>query len=68
MLQLDVVVPSEQRPVAFLHAAVLPPGHRLDPEGVSALVARRYGPFPEDRIREIYGELAVTTKDRKSVV
>lgn len=64
VLQLDVVVPSEQRPVAFLHAAVLPPGHRLDAEGWSALVARRYGPYPEDRIREIYGELAVTTKDQ----
>ena len=64
LLQLHVAVPSEQRPVAFLHAAVLPPGHRLDEEGWRALVARRYGARPEERIREIYEELAVTTKDK----
>jgi hypothetical protein len=64
LLQLDVAVPSEQRPVAFLHAAVLPPGHRLDDDRWRALVERRYGPYPEDRIREIYEELAVTTKDK----
>lgn len=64
MLQLDVAVPSEQRPVAFLHAVVLPPGYRLDEAGWRALVTRRYGECPEERIREIYVELAVTTKDR----
>lgn len=64
LLQLDVAVSSEQRPVAFLHAVVLPPGHRLDDDRWRALVERRYGPDPEERIREIYEELAVTTKDK----
>ncbi len=63
LLRFVVVVSSAPRPLGYLHAAVLPAGHCLDLEGWRAVVARRYGAHPEDRIRTLYEELAESTKD-----
>jgi hypothetical protein len=56
-------VSSAPRPLGFLHATVLPGGYGLDMIGWRALVARRYGGHPEERIRALYEELAESTRD-----
>jgi hypothetical protein len=63
LLRFVVAVSSAPRPLGFLHAAVLPAGYAIDLDGWRALVARRYGEQPEDRIRTLYEELAEATKD-----
>ena len=63
LLRFVVVVSSVPRPLGYLHAAVLPAGYRVDPDGWRAIVARRYGEHPEERIRELYEELAESTKE-----
>jgi DNA repair exonuclease SbcCD ATPase subunit len=63
LLRFVVAVSSAPRQLGFLHAAVLPGGYRVDLDGWRALVQRRYGPFPEERIRTLYEELAESTKD-----
>jgi len=66
LLRFVVAVSSTPRPLGFLHAVVLPGGYCVDLEGWRALVARRYGPHPEERIRTLYEELAESTKDTGS--
>jgi hypothetical protein len=63
LLRFVVAVSSSQRPLGFLHATVLPGGYRVDLDAWRSLVSRRYGPFPEERIRTLYEELAESTKD-----
>ncbi|HWO22659.1 MAG TPA: hypothetical protein VNO30_28060 [Kofleriaceae bacterium] len=63
LLRFVVNVSSVPRPLGFLHAAVLPAGYRADLDGWRALVARRYGTHPEERIRTLYEELAESTKE-----
>jgi hypothetical protein len=63
LLRFVVAVSSTPRPLGYLHAVVLPGGYCVDLEGWRALVARRYGPLPEERIRTLYEELAESTKD-----
>src|SRR5204863_7935878 len=38
-------------------------GYRLDTNAWRAIVAQRYGEHPEARIRDLYEELAVTSKE-----
>ena len=63
LLRFVVVVSSAPRPLGFLHAAVLPPGHCIDVEAWRTVISRRYGAHPEERIRTLYEELAESTKD-----
>lgn len=63
LLRFVVVVSSAPRPLGFLHAAVLPSGHCIDLEAWRAVISRRYGAHPEERIRTLYEELAESTKD-----
>jgi hypothetical protein len=63
LLRFVVNVSSVPRPLGFLHAAVLPAGYRADLDGWRALLARRYGTHPEERIRTLYEELAESTKE-----
>jgi hypothetical protein len=63
LLRFVVAVSSAPRPLGFLHAAVMPTGYRIDVDGWRAVVERRYGAHPEDRIRTLYEELAESTKD-----
>jgi hypothetical protein len=63
LLRFVVAVSSTPRPLGFLHAVVLPSSYCLDLDRWRALVARRYGAHPEDRIRTLYEELAESTKD-----
>lgn len=63
LLRFVVVVSSVPRPLGFLHAAVLPSGYCMDPLGWRAVVERRYGDHPEETIRELYEELAESTRD-----
>jgi hypothetical protein len=63
LLRFVVAVSSAPRPLGYLHAAVLPGSCCLDLDSWRALVARRYGAQPEDRIRTLYEELAESTKD-----
>jgi hypothetical protein len=64
VLRFVVEVSSSPRPVGYVHAVVMPPGYRLAPEGWRALVAQRYGSAPEDRIRQVYEQLAESRRDR----
>jgi hypothetical protein len=63
LLRFVVNVSSTPRPLGFLHAAVVPAGYRADLDGWRALVDRRYGACPEERIRSLYEELAESTKE-----
>jgi hypothetical protein len=63
LLRFVVVVSSAPRPLGFLHAAVMPAGYSIDLNGWRAVVERRYGAHPEERIRALYEELAESTKD-----
>ena len=63
LLRFVVAVSSAPRPLGYLHAAVMPPGHRIDLDGWRLVIERRYGAHPEDRIRTLYEELAEATKD-----
>ena len=63
LLRFVVAVSSAPRPLGFLHAVVFPGAYCLDMDGWRALVARRYGGHPEERIRAVYEELAESTRD-----
>lgn len=63
LLRFVVAVSSTPRPLGYLHAVVVPGGYGLDLDSWRALVARRYGEHPEERIRALYEELAESTRD-----